>query len=64
MSTPNEETKAKLVRLPLSLAAWLREEAHTSNRSENSIQVRALEAYREALSRRRAEALSRRRAKS
>jgi len=54
MSTPNEETKAKLVRLPLPLAAWLREEAHTSNRSENSIQVRALEAYREALSRRRA----------
>jgi len=32
----------------------LREEAYTSNRSENSIQVRALEVYREALSRQRA----------
>lgn len=54
MSTPNEETKAKLVRLPLSLEDKLRDEAHTSRRTQNEIICRALETYLEALSRKRA----------
>ena len=53
MSTPNE-TVGKLVRLPSALAEQLREEAHSSRRTQTEIIVRALETYLEALERRRA----------
>ena len=53
MSTPNE-TVGKLVRLPSALAEQLREEAHSSRRTQTEIIVRSLETYLEALERRRA----------